>query len=383
MYNAYLSRTHEAIGALAKHIRTSDNLRTLVLDETPKKPNGASIQVIAPADAPSSVEWRIIDHCAAVTRIYAIYEQFAHEMIREHLSLLQGRMPFMDLPDAIKSSYRQGLAKILDKKDRARFADIDLSQLIGTYNSALGGLEYSLEPKAMLMQEQNLRLPELNRFMNACGIEGVQSWIENHRRVKEFFAAGDRLTGTAESQMAELIKFRNDAAHGTIDISDLLHLNVHLEFCDFISAVCEALAERVQLAGLFTLKPYKHATERGKVSESMKNGSVAIGLMLGRFAVGDTIYLCGDNYCLERRVSSLQLDSVPQESVDFTTATELGMLLDAPGKKNAIIYALEAATATVSSDPPLPDTHEEAVSASKPTIARSQRRYLRWQTNYR
>ena len=71
--------------------------------------------------------------------------------------------------------------------------------------------------------------------------------------------------------------------------------------------------------------------------------------MIGVFKVGYTIYLCGDNYCLERKVVSLQLMGVSYEEVTLSSATELGILLDAPGKKNAIVMTVQqiAVTSTV------------------------------------
>lgn len=344
MYNAFLQRTKETIAALGKHIQTSDRFRAAVFDNVLKC--ASETPCFAPElgsteTAPDRLEWRIIDHCAAVTRIYAIYEQFAHEMIREHLGLLQGRLLFADLPDQIRSSYRTGIAKILDKKEGPRFADLDLAQLISGYDRALTGKAYALEARAMLMQEQNLRLPELQRFMKACGIDDVVKWIEQHRAVQDFFAADDRLTASAASEMTELIKYRNDAAHGSIDISDILHVNVLIEFCDFIAAVCEALAERIQLAGLQSLKPHSYVKERGKVAESLKGDMVAVGPMTGPFKVGSTVYLCGDTYCLERSIVSLQLEGVSHNKVRLTTPTDLGMMFDAPGRKNAVIMMVE------------------------------------------
>ena len=344
MYNAFLLRTKETITALGKHIQTSDRFRAAVFDEKLKCPSETPCfdpSLGSTETAPDRLEWRIIDHCAAVTRLYAIYEQFAHEMVREHLSLLQGRLSFSDLPEPIRSSYRLGIAKILDKKEGPRFADLDLAQLISGYDRALNGKEYKLEPRAILMQEQNLRLPELHRFMGACGIDGVAAWIEKHQAIKDFFASDDRLTASAESELAELIKYRNDAAHGSIDISDILHVNVLIEFCDFVSAVCEALAERIQLAGLNSLKLRNHVKERGKVTEALKDGMVAIGAMTGAFRVGSTAYLCGEAYCIERSIVSLQLEGVPHEEVNLASATELGMMFNAPGKKNAVIMMVE------------------------------------------
>ena len=76
--------------------------------------------------------------------------------------------------------------------------------------------------------------------------------------------------------MAELIKYRNDAAHGSIDIGNILSVNGLIEFCDFVAAVCEALAERIQLAGLTTLKAQGHVREQGRVTESLRDGLIAV-----------------------------------------------------------------------------------------------------------
>lgn len=352
MYNAFLERTKETISALKSYIYASEQFRTALFDGV--RESGTTTLHIDPRifsieKAPDRLEWRVIDHCTAVTRIYAIYEQFVHEMIREHLSLLQSRVLFADLPSDIRTSYRMGVAKILDKKDGPRFSDIDLGSLIGGYDRALRGQAYILEPRAMLMQEQNLRIPELHRFMKACGIDGVEIWIERHRSVKAFFEREDRLTASAASEMAELIKYRNDASHGSIDISSILHMNVLLELCDFVSACCEALAERIQLAGLQALKVHRQVAELGKITECLKSGKVAIGTMSGLFKVGATIYLCGEAYCVERTLVSLQIEGVSVEEVDLVAATELGMGLDAPAKKNAVVMSVNAVQSPISS----------------------------------
>lgn len=222
-----------------------------------------------------------------------------------------------------------------------RFAALDLGQLIAGYREALSGNAYAIEPQAMLIQEQNLRLPELERFMRACGIEEVSAWIEAHPTVVAFFATGGRLNATAAAEMAALIGYRNDAAHGGIDIGDILHINVLVEFCDFVGAICEAIAERVQLAGLRSLQPYGHVLERGKITESLKGGQVAIGEISGSLEIGGTVYLCGENYCFERTVTSLQLEGERFEKIGLKTATEVGLMFDGALKKNGKLMTLE------------------------------------------
>ena len=344
MYTAFLERTQRSIDSLRRHLATSEAVRAAIYErklnckaETPCFDQPFTIE-----SAPDRLEWRVIDHCAAVTRIYAIYEQFAQEMIREHLSLLQMHFAFAELPECLRTSYRRGLAEILEKKDGPRYGHLDLQDLIKQYGSALSGKDYQLEPAAMLMQEQNLRFPELNRLFAACGIENIDTWIEKHRSLTAFFQKGGRLAGSAEHEMKELIEYRNDAAHGSINVDELPGLDYLFEFCDFVSAICEALSERVQLTGLEHLLKGGRAQQRGRASECLKNGMVLIGAVTGNFKVGDTIFLCGNDYCVSRSIQGLQIDDVAHSEVSLANPKEVGFAIDKPGRKNASIVMLNS-----------------------------------------
>ncbi len=343
MYGAFLARTQLAIEALVKHIQTSDRLRNAVLDNAIKC--SASVpcfesDIVAAATAPDGVHWRIIDHCTAVTRIYAIYEQFVHEMIREHISLLQGRLAFSDLPQKIRDSYRRGLAKIIERIDGPRYQDVDLAQIISGYSGALSGGQYTIEPRAILMQEQNLRLAELHRFLGDSGIDGVQDWLSQHPSVRRFFSLGDRIAASVATELSELIKFRNDAAHGSISVSDIMGVGSLVEFCEFISAMCEAISELVQKAGLDELVRHNHARSVGRVESSLKDGLVAITNPSGSFLKGSTIYLCTPTQCVERTIVNIRINDEDFEQIQTDGKKEVGFLLDAPCRKGAVIIMM-------------------------------------------
>ena len=342
MYSAFLDRTRQSIEALKRHLATSETVRSVIYEKTSTcnaTPPCMSLP-LSSETAPDRIEWRIIDHCAAVTRIYAIYEQFAHEMIKEHIDLLQKNVVFSQLPNELKSAYRRGLATILEKKDGPRYGHIDLQDLVAQYGQALSDKPYVLEPLALAIQEQNLRIPELSRLMAACGIPNIGAWISKHASVLNFFSNGDRLAASAEHEMVELISYRNDAAHGSINIDDLPGLDYLYEFCDFVSAICEAITERVQLTGIECLLENGRAEIKGKADECIKSGMVLIGKMVGDFQIGDTIYLRGDDFCMAREITSMQIDNVDYENISFAAPTELGFAINRPGRKNAEIIAL-------------------------------------------
>jgi hypothetical protein len=53
--------------------------------------------------------------------------------------------------------------------------------MVRDFNLALSGDKtYRLEPAAMLIQEQNLRLTELVRIFSTCGVDALGEWIVGH-----------------------------------------------------------------------------------------------------------------------------------------------------------------------------------------------------------
>ncbi|MDP2259518.1 MAG: MAE_28990/MAE_18760 family HEPN-like nuclease [Caulobacter sp.] len=290
--------------------------------------------------APDRVEWRIIDHCTAVTRLYAIYEHFAHQLIVEHLSLLQTNFRFAELPPSVQVAYRSGLSKIMEKKDGPRYAEIDLAFVVNQYGLALGGKKFVLEPKAMLAHEQNLRLSELGKLFAASGMPGIESWISKSPSISVFFDCGDRVGGSAEAELAELIKYRNEAAHGGIVVDDVLGPETLAEFCTFMEVLCGAMADFVRHAGLACLLRSGAAEVRGTVNSCIKAGSVIVGPMVGKFAVGDTIYLFADGYAVSGDVLSIQLDDEDLALVNLEKERQLGLRLATQGRKGCAVVAL-------------------------------------------
>ncbi|MFP4414277.1 MAE_28990/MAE_18760 family HEPN-like nuclease [Coleofasciculus sp.] len=116
-------------------------------------------------DAPEPRDWRIYDHCAVVTRLYAIYERFVEDLIREWIQLLPDLFPvYADLEDRICNTHRIGVARLLLDITKNRFGHLSVEQVTrGLFYGASGaGEKYELLPDAFLLHEQNLRKDTLD-----------------------------------------------------------------------------------------------------------------------------------------------------------------------------------------------------------------------------
>lgn len=325
MFGGSVARLRERVSAVQKQLRASEKLRAAAAGSPICNQTVACDRSVAiVTEVPDPTEWRVIDHCSAVTRLYALYEQFAHEMLREHLSLLEQRRLFTELPPAFQTAYRSGVARILEKKDGPRYQRIALADLIAEFQKALAGVSgYRLEPLALIVHDQNLRLSALTGLYRQSGVENLDAWIAGHPEMQEFFKQ-DRLHANAETELKALVEYRNDAAHGAMAVSDVLSIDALCELGDFIVVLCSVLSERVQQVALHDGCDGGHSLDCGEVSETFKDGHVAIASVTGTFAVGGSIYLSNDVRCVERRIQSIQLAGIDQASFTAQQAVELG-----------------------------------------------------------
>jgi hypothetical protein len=223
---------------------TNDRFRTMFLDEESQlREELIKIREIALLieGTPNEVAWRVYDHCSTVTRLYAVYEKFVKSLITNWLEILPACVvEYKDLEERIRESHRIGTGRLLVDLSKNRFKHLPLKRVVSSLFSGVNeDSEYDLIPDAFLLHEQNLRKDELNKLICNAGIDNAWSWIQNHREVKQYISDDKK----AESELDQLILFRNQAAHGAIEVDEILGVGSLVELAEFIKVLCISLEE--------------------------------------------------------------------------------------------------------------------------------------------
>lgn len=356
MYQGFLRRAQDSMSAVTRHLRTSNALRSMLWDDPGQSPEIARLFI----DPPNSVEWRIIDQSAAVSRIYAIYEGFVHELIRDYVSVLERVVEFEKLDASFTTAYRLGVSSMLKKIDHNRYSHISLPNLVESYAEALSGASsYRLVSDALLTHERNLQMPDLVTVFSTVGIGGIDKWVENHQAIMDFFGEKDRLGANASSELKLLVQSRNDAAHGGLSIDDLTGLEQLIEYVDFGMALAEALADRVQLAVIDASIAKGYSIELGTATEVIKHRMVAIGALKGTIETEGTIYFCGNGFCFENQIASIQIDDLDVTGVSLLEPVEVGIRFLKPCKKGARLISFRSPKIPAAEEPVESEVTEE------------------------
>lgn len=343
MHSALLDRSLEALDAVRKHISFSAKLRNQVAIPSfgCKAEEHKCFDIVQllgdPADPTS---WRVIDHCAAITRTYALFESFILQILREYLSFLSGAYKLSALEEAFKTKYTRGLGQILIDHEKQKYQNLDIVSVINAASDAVTDKDgYQLQPEALLRFEQNLRMTELHRLFNQCGLSGIEAWVTSHRAVESFFAAQSRLSETASSELKQIVDYRNEAAHG--DVDDVLGAEVLIEFTHFFEALCYSIVDFIQYDTLRRSKELGRTTTVGFISERFRDDIVVAKVANATLTVGDDLYVFGKGLTMRAKIGSIQLNDVGVKTADIDAETEVGLRIGVRAKVGCELIRLK------------------------------------------
>ena len=349
MYQHLIVKAQEEIATVRSVIKTNENLRNLIQQSRNLENSEECLKIIEvlKQNIPTTTDWKIYDHCSAVTKLYAIYENFVENLIRDWLLILPKIIPrYVDLDEKIKTTHRIGVGKLLQKPKDTRYQHLYTDDITrGLFYGVSGEKQYYLLPEAFLFHEQNLRKDILVTLLTEAGIANGWSWIEKHRKIKNFVEEIRGGENTAESELKELIDYRNDAAHGG-EIDDWLRFSPLLELCDFVESVCQALTELFEYKTIEIKEKVGQAEKVGKIKRwypDKKAAEVKFEEINISVSVGDNFFLVSkDKYwCQSATIESLRINNQQKQEIQIPTENQISLQFDVDARKGLYLYRVQ------------------------------------------
>lgn len=338
MFQDILEPVQGDISTIRKILKTNNQLRDIIGRQESEEELRLVTRLIE--NIPNTREWKIYEHCAVVTRLYAIYERFVEDLITDWLAMLPKiYLSYSDLEERIRTTHQIGVGKLLVDLNKNRYEYLSIEEVIsGIFRGVSDDKGYELFPDAFLIHEQNLRKEILEKLLADAGIPNVWSWLEKHRAVKQFLQEVRGNQNSAEGELNQLISYRNDAAHGEIP-QDVLDSNALIELCDFIEALCEALTELVTYQVIERQKFLGYIKEIGKITEWFKTPQAGVAkIKEATLSVGESVFLVGEAFCQVSKIESININDQSRNLLEVTSEIEVGLKFNVSAKKGLRIY---------------------------------------------
>lgn len=349
MFQELLGTAKVNISTIRSIIKTNERLRKIAFEAgVITKHKDQEFEELFNAlmqDIPKVTEWRVYDHCAVVTQLYAIYERFVEDLITDWLLILPGLVPcYSELEERIQNTHQIGVGRLLIDLNKNRYKHLSNQEVIrGLFHGVNGEDQYELLSDAFFFHEQNLRKDILEKLLADAGINKAWNWVDKHRAVKNFLEEIRGNQNTAEGELNELISYRNDAAHGE-PIDDFLGFEALLELCDFVESLCQALAELVTFQVIERKKIVGQVKVIGELTEWFKKPKAGIAKVNDIYSllIGDSLYLVSEgSFCCQlANIESIKIDNDSVDSVQTISGMEIGLKFDIDARKGLYLYIL-------------------------------------------
>ncbi|MEM8828085.1 MAG: MAE_28990/MAE_18760 family HEPN-like nuclease [Cyanobacteria bacterium P01_G01_bin.19] len=349
MFQELLSKAKANIITVRSIIKTNENLRRIISSRPDKQFQKSNdyLKLLKEIkqDVPEMTEWRIYDHCAAVTKLYAIYENFVEDSIREWLgSLPQLYLNYTDLDERVRNTHKVGVGRLLLDLNKNRYEHLAIEDVVsGLYSGINNKTNYELLPDAFLFHEQNLRREILDKLLSDAGILNSWTWINKHKSIKNFVEEVKGSQNTAEGELNELISYRNEAAHGAL-IDDFLRANALLELCDFIESLCQSLNDLFVYQVIQKKAENGEATKIGKITEWFTKPEAGVAKVSNaKLCVKCNLYLINQNlsWCQSVTIDSIKVEDNSVEEISADNEMEVGLKFNVDAREGLDLYLLK------------------------------------------
>ncbi len=300
-------------------------------------------------------EWKIYEHSAVVTQLYATYENFVEKLISKWLDALPQLITKYDqLDEVIRNNHRIGVGNLISKFGDNRYVDLKLEQIIQSlFDGIKKNSKYELIPESFLISSQNnLRQGELQKLFSSVGLKDFESgwmWLKNHQNIKEYI---DNILGgsnTLEKELDKFIKYRNITAHSLVQDNEFLGYESLLNLCFFVEAICEALADLLIYHFLMKKADINKAKKIGTIQNFLSNKKVVIATVNNvSLSIEDKIFIVNPNssYCKAAIIRELKnKNGQSKQTLRIRKQQDISLQIDMINaikypKKNQVIYIL-------------------------------------------
>lgn len=290
---------------------------------------------------PGKTRWQIYDHCACLTRLYAVYSIFVEDLISEYLKILpQLYENYSELPLAVSRQHRTGFGQILlklgDVGPYSHLREMDIIQQLS--HSLTGGRPYVLLTDAFFIDRQNYRSDVLGKLLSSVGVENGISLIAKHSHMRRFLTERIGDTATFESELNNFVKLRNEAAHS--EVAEVIGSAKFQTLADFLVVLCQILAEILDHSSQLRRVAIGQFLELGVVLETHYGGKIVVAKMnKASIAVGEQVIILRGQQSWFAVVNSLQIEDSERTSVEAEPGLELGLGLSSKCKSGDRIVA--------------------------------------------
>src|SRR5882672_8218124 len=138
--------------------------------------------------APARRDWLVFNHCASITRLYALWERFVEDALETWLRVVPEIYDrYSSLPGVLIYEHKVGVARLLPKVGEGRFKHLTPEKILRCiYRGVSAESAYELPVEVYMIHDRNLRMDTLCDLFRKVDLKKCREWIQSNPEMAAF-----------------------------------------------------------------------------------------------------------------------------------------------------------------------------------------------------
>lgn len=293
---------------------------------------------------------RIFEYKASIISLYGLLEKYVEIWIKEYLDFLSSVVPeYTQIDEKIRDNHFELSLKLITtitSRDSAKYQHLTKEEVLKKLNDCIvNPTKYQINTDAFVLLSGNLKHNKIVELFNKLNLDLNNELLKNEELNNEIGLNQNSISRIEKdilyNKINDLVERRNQIAHGSEEVDDLLSISELEPYIQFLEKYCQAIFE--------TLFEQVIKEESIHTFQQLENVIKIFGSKVLAFEIEDYTIKVGDMLIIETKegrfykkpILTIQLDNTEYPELPITEKTKIAVSVDHKIKDNHTFYIVK------------------------------------------
>ena len=235
-----------------KHIQYVNNVVAYAVLEEDNEEIKALLNSLKEHDRSSKTDKRVFEYKAAIISLYGLLEKYIETWIKEYLDSLSNLVPnYNELDEKIRNNHFELSLKLINtiiSRESAKYQHLTKEEVLTKLNTCLvSPTNYQINTEAFVLLSGNLKHNKIVEIFKLLNLDLNNELIKNESLNNEVGLQTKEITRREKdivyNKINDLVERRNQIAHGSETLDDILGISGLEPYIQFLEVYCQAIFE--------------------------------------------------------------------------------------------------------------------------------------------
>ncbi|BAZ82224.1 MAE_28990/MAE_18760 family HEPN-like nuclease [Sphaerospermopsis kisseleviana CS-549] len=293
---------------------------------------------------------RIFEYKASIISLYGLLEKYVEIWIKEYLDFLSSVVPeYTQIDEKIRDNHFElslRLINTITSRESAKYQHLTKEEVLKKLNDCIvNPTKYQINTDAFVLLSGNLKHNKIVELFNKLNLDLNNELLKNEELNNEIGLNQNSISRIEKdilyNKINDLVERRNQIAHGSEEVDDLLSISELEPYIQFLEKYCQAIFE--------TLFEQVIKEESIHTFQQVENVIKIFVSKVLAFEIEDYTIKVGDMLIIETKegrfykkpILTIQLDNTEYPELPITEKTKIAVSVDHKIKDNHTFYIVK------------------------------------------